>query len=90
MERKTVYVIIIISSLALLGIFFTQIYWVKESFRLKEEQFANSVRIALKGVAYQMLNYELAQMEKRHDTSLHSQVPVQGGCSRRNEPTHQG
>jgi len=63
MDRKTFYIIITISSLALLGIFFTQVYWVKESFHLKQEQFANSVRIALKGVANQMLNYELAQMD---------------------------
>jgi two-component system phosphate regulon sensor histidine kinase PhoR len=64
MKRKIVYLIIVISSLALLGIFFTQIYWVKESFRLKEEQFANSVRIALKGVANQMLNYELSKIDE--------------------------
>jgi two-component system phosphate regulon sensor histidine kinase PhoR len=64
MKRKTVYIIIIISSMALLGIFFTQVYWVKESFNLKEEQFANSVRIALKGVANQMLNYELSRLNK--------------------------
>jgi two-component system, OmpR family, phosphate regulon sensor histidine kinase PhoR len=75
MERKTVYVIIIISSLGLLGIFFTQLYWVRESFRLKEEQFANSVRIALKGVANQMLIYELVRDESESDSGSHAQVP---------------
>jgi two-component system phosphate regulon sensor histidine kinase PhoR len=63
MKRKMVQIIIIGSSLALLGIVFTQVYWVKESFNLKEEQFANSVRIALKGVANQMLNYEMARLK---------------------------
>lgn len=72
MEKKTAYVVILISSFALLGIFFTQIYWVRESFRLKEEQFANSVRIALKGVATQMLNYELVRMDTSHDSSFHT------------------
>ena len=64
MRKKMVTFIILVSSMALLGIFFTQVYWVKESFDLKKEQFANSVRIALKGVANQMLNYELSNLKK--------------------------
>lgn len=64
MKRKIFYLVIIISSLALLGIFFTQVYWVRESFALKKEQFDNSVRIALKGVVNQMLNYELNKSKK--------------------------
>ena len=64
MKRSIVYLIISISTLALLGIFFTQVYWVKESFSLKKEQFANSVRIALKGVANQMFNFELSKLNK--------------------------
>ncbi|MFO7613437.1 MAG: ATP-binding protein [Bacteroidales bacterium] len=51
--------IVFLTSIALLGIFITQLYWVREAYFLKEEQFDNSVRIALKGVANQMLNYEL-------------------------------
>lgn len=72
MKRRVFYPIIIISSLAVLGIFFTQVYWVRESFDLKEEQFENSVRIALKGVVNQLLNYNLTG-----DRSVHSQVPGQ-------------
>jgi two-component system phosphate regulon sensor histidine kinase PhoR len=68
MKRKMVYVIIVVSTLALLGIFVTQFYWVKESYKLKQEQFENSVRIALKGVVNQMLNYELAQQKKLPDS----------------------
>ena len=64
MKKKVVYLIISISTLALLGILFTQTYWVKESYNLNEEQYANSVRIALKGVANQMLNYENNRIKK--------------------------
>jgi two-component system phosphate regulon sensor histidine kinase PhoR len=64
MKKKMMYIIIVVSTMALLGIFLTQIYWVKESYKLKREQFANSARLALKGVANQMLNYELAQQKK--------------------------
>jgi two-component system phosphate regulon sensor histidine kinase PhoR len=63
--RKNVFLLIVfINSLALLGLFFTQVYWVREAYSLIEEQFASSVRIAMKGVANQMLNYELRDSEK--------------------------
>jgi len=55
MQRKTILIIIFITSIALLGIFFTQVYWVKTAFTLKEEQFDNSVRIAVKSVINQFI-----------------------------------
>lgn len=78
MKRKIVYIIILVSSLALIGIFLTQVYWVKESYNLKEEQFANSVRIALKGVSNQMLNYELNRLKKDrgNDTLATKNLPL--------------
>ena len=57
MKKNLFFFIIIFNSLALLGIFLTQIYWVRESYHLKEDQFAGTVRIAMKGVANQMLNH---------------------------------
>ena len=53
MHRKTISIIIFITSTALAGILFTQIYWVSTAFTLKEEQFDNSVRIAVKSVINQ-------------------------------------
>ncbi len=41
--------------MSLAGILLTQVYWVKTAFKLKEEQFDNSVRIALKSVINQLL-----------------------------------
>jgi len=64
MKRNIFQLIILINSIALLGIFFTQVYYVREAYNLMEEQFANSVRIALKGVSDQMLNYELKKSGK--------------------------
>jgi two-component system, OmpR family, phosphate regulon sensor histidine kinase PhoR len=53
MRRKTILIIVFITSTALAGILLTQIYWVGTAFKLKEEQFDNSVRIALKSVINQ-------------------------------------
>lgn len=55
MKKKTILIIIFITSISLSGILLTQIYWVSTSFKLKEEQFDNSVRIALKSVINQLL-----------------------------------
>lgn len=55
MKKKTLRIIIILSSIALAGIVFTQVYWVKEAIDLKKEQFDNSVRLATKSVVNQFL-----------------------------------
>jgi len=57
MKKKLLLFIIIFNSFALLGIIFTQVYWVREAYLLKGEQFAGAVRVALKGVANQMHAY---------------------------------
>ncbi len=55
MNKKTILIIIFITSTALAGMLLTQIYWVGTAFKFKEEQFDNSVRIALKSVINQFL-----------------------------------
>jgi len=53
--RKNLFlVIIVINSIALLGIFFTQAYWVREAFDLMGEQLTDGARIPLKGVSDQI------------------------------------
>jgi len=42
--------------MSLAGILLTQVYWVSTAFKLKEEQFDNSVRIALKSVINQLIH----------------------------------
>lgn len=65
MRKNLLLLIVLINSLALIGIFSTQVYWVKEAYSLIDQQFSNSVRIALKGVANQMLNYNM-HLEKKN------------------------
>lgn len=49
--------------MSLAGILLTQIYWVNTAFKLKEEQFDNSVRIAIKSVINELL-------ENKNDTTF--------------------
>jgi two-component system phosphate regulon sensor histidine kinase PhoR len=67
MRKKLLLLIVLINSTALIGIFSTQVYWVREAYNLIDQQFSNSVRIALKGVANQMLNYEM-HLENKNDS----------------------
>jgi len=69
MRKNVLLLIVLINSAALIGIFSTQVYWVREAYNLIDQQFTNSVRIAMKGVANQMLNYELRHIRKDHPES---------------------
>ena len=53
--------------MALAGILLTQIYWVNTAFKLKEEQFDNSVRIALKSVINQLV-------QNKNDTTFQKKL----------------
>lgn len=55
MKKKAIVIIIILTSLSLIGIILTQVYWINTALKLKEEQFDNSVRIAMKSVVNQLL-----------------------------------
>ncbi|MCF8397374.1 MAG: HAMP domain-containing histidine kinase [Bacteroidales bacterium] len=57
MKKRHINLIITITTISLLGIVFTQLYWVKKAVDLKDEQFNASVRMALKSVANQLLDY---------------------------------
>ena len=70
MKKNLFQLIILINSIALLGIFFTQIYYVREAYNLMDEQFTGSVRIALKGVSDQMLNFELKKSGKKSGSNM--------------------
>ncbi|MCF6169392.1 MAG: HAMP domain-containing histidine kinase [Bacteroidales bacterium] len=56
MKRKAIVLLIVLTSVSLVGIVFTQLYWVKKSLDLKTEQFDNSVRIAMKSVLNQLMD----------------------------------
>ncbi len=57
MKKKHINLIITITTLSLLGTVFTQLYWVQKAVDLKDEQLNTSVRMALKSVATQLLDY---------------------------------
>ena len=49
MKRYTIRLIIILSSISLLGLVITQLFWIKNAVKLGEDQFNNRVSIALQG-----------------------------------------
>ncbi|MFA8449196.1 MAG: sensor histidine kinase [Bacteroidales bacterium] len=55
MKTKIILIIIIFTGLSLLGVVFSQIFWVQKAVDLRKEQFNNSIRIAMKSVINQVL-----------------------------------
>jgi two-component system phosphate regulon sensor histidine kinase PhoR len=72
--KRNITLIILVTYVSLIGIVITQIYWVKKAYDLKEEQFNNSVLIALKSVANQ-LQMRYAQELEPEDNSILSNIP---------------
>ncbi len=66
MKRKTIKILIFFSSIALAGIIFSQIYWVKEAVELRNDQFDYSVRIAAKSVVNQFLDKKNDSVFREH------------------------
>ena len=66
MKRKTIKILILFGSIALAGIIFSQIYWVKEAIELRQDQFDNSVRIAAKSVVNQFLDKKNDSVFREH------------------------
>lgn len=71
MRKELFRFIVIIASFSMIGIIFTQLYWVKKAVVFKEEQFDEGVRIGLKTVVNQLLNDHtdstLVMMQKNPD-----------------------
>jgi two-component system phosphate regulon sensor histidine kinase PhoR len=53
-KGSTIRLVVILATLSIVGITFTQIYWVKRAFNLKEAEFDRSVNAALYNVAHQI------------------------------------
>ena len=58
MNRKIIRLVIILTSLTLVGALITQLLWVRDAWQLKHDQFDNQVKIALKSVVNQILTSE--------------------------------
>lgn len=64
-KKKIISLIIVVATISLLGIVFTQLYWMRNAIIMKEEQFDESVRIGLKSVVNQLMeNYNDSTLQK--------------------------
>jgi two-component system phosphate regulon sensor histidine kinase PhoR len=57
MARQSIRLVLILASLALLGVGFVQWFWLEKAFDMKELQFNQSVKIALTETAQRLLDY---------------------------------
>jgi len=55
MSKKTFYIVLLLASISLVGIIFTQMFWVKNAISLRQNQFDHRVSIALKSVVNRLL-----------------------------------
>lgn len=55
MNRKPIRNIIILGIISILGVIFTQAYWISKALNIKETQFNNTVNVALRTVASELL-----------------------------------
>jgi two-component system phosphate regulon sensor histidine kinase PhoR len=75
MKKKAIVIIVILSSISLLGIVLTQLYWVQKSMDLAEDQFDNSVRIAVKSVINRLLDNKNDTLFQQHLYDLSCSKP---------------
>lgn len=66
MKKRTIIAIAIVISISVLGIVFTQLFWVKKSLDLEGKQFDNSIRIALKSVINQLMEIKNDSVFQEH------------------------
>ena len=56
MKKKTIALLIILTSFSLTGVILIQLYWVRNGMELQEEQFDNKVKVTLKSVVNRMFD----------------------------------
>lgn len=57
MKRETLRYVLILAIISIVGIISVQVYWFSKAFNIREKQFNQTVNIALRNVAEQILNY---------------------------------
>lgn len=70
MKKNSFRFFIIIASISLVGVIFTQLYWVKKAIVFKEEQFNNATMLSLKSV--------VNQLWEAHNDSTYKQMQESG------------
>jgi len=78
--KKPFSFLIITSSIALMGIIFTQIYWVLNAMETRKENFNNQVGISTKLIANKMFDYQVdissGDMISPCDTSIYNELSI--------------
>ncbi len=75
MKKKAIVFVIVLTSISLVGIVFTQLFWVKKSMDLKSEQFDNRVLVAMKSVLNQLLDNKNDTTFQQHLLNLSCRKP---------------
>ena len=70
MKKNIFLLIVLINSVALFGIIFTQLYWIREAYVLLDKEFSGSVRVTLKSIVNQLHDYESFSAETTGQDSL--------------------
>ncbi|NOZ47836.1 MAG: HAMP domain-containing histidine kinase [Chlorobi bacterium] len=74
MKRKTIILIVVLTSLSLLGLIFTQLYWIKSAIELSEKQFDHRVNLALSETVEKMV-----ELDKQHRLQKRKFIPESCG-----------
>lgn len=79
MKGKSVLLITVLFSLALVGVLYSQFMWIKKAVQLKEEQFDHRIDMALNDIVdeyerYQDTSFNILHMVIAHDNDEHSTI----------------
>ena len=77
MNRKKIYILIALMSLALLGLIGFQLYWIRNAVQLSERQFEQEVQQALTEVVQRLEKQEIISMSETLLKSVHFPLPAQ-------------
>ncbi|MCD4736706.1 MAG: HAMP domain-containing histidine kinase, partial [Bacteroidales bacterium] len=70
MSRKALSIIIILSMISLIAAIITQLFWVRDAWQVKEDQFNDRVKIALKTVVNQMIGTDTDTIDMEYPVNI--------------------
>ncbi|MBM3435647.1 MAG: hypothetical protein FJY07_05450, partial [Bacteroidetes bacterium] len=76
MDKKVIRIIIFLTFVSLVAALITQLFWVRDAWSLKEDQFNNNVKLSLKRIVTELMAYEMN--EDVNLTTLNNQESEQG------------
>jgi two-component system phosphate regulon sensor histidine kinase PhoR len=77
MKKNVFLLIVMLNSLALIGIICIQFFWIREAFDLLKQQFDGSVRVALKGVVNELHDFESLKANEYNKTNPGQMISFQ-------------